>query len=103
MSNGTSDKKTENNKTEALEINFATFVLSLASSAQVHLGLVPNPATKKTEVALHLAKQTIDILEMIEKKTKGNLEENENKLLEQLLYELRMQYMEIKAGGKNAN
>jgi hypothetical protein len=66
----------------------------MASSAQVHLGLVPNPTTNKNEVSLHLAKQTIDMLTMLQDKTKGNLEDDENKLMEHLLYELRMQYME---------
>lgn len=75
-------------------INFPTFVLSLASSAQVHLGLVPDPATNKTNISLTHAKQTIGILEMLTDKTKGNLEDGESKLLEQVLFELRMQYVE---------
>lgn len=75
-------------------VNFATLILSLASSAQVHLGLIPDPATNKAKVSLPPAKQTIDILEMLQEKTKGNLEEYEAKLLEQILFELRMQYVE---------
>ena len=96
MSENSSDKKTEERgqTSELSQINFTTFVLSMASSAQVHLGLVPNPVSKKLEVALPLAKQTIDILEMLQVKNKGNLEEDEGKLFEQLLYELRMLYIE---------
>lgn len=96
MSENSSDKKTEETgeAREFPQINFTTFVLSMASSAQVHLGLVPNPTTKKPEVSLPLAKQTISILEMLQEKTKGNLEDDENKLFEQLLYELRMLYVE---------
>ena len=77
-------------------IDFATFVLSLATSAQVHLGAVPNPATGKQERDLNLAKQTIDILGLLEEKTKGNLDENERRLLEHLLFDLRMMYVEAK-------
>lgn len=75
-------------------VNFTTFVLSMASSAQVHLGLMPNPHTGKPEVSLPLAKHTIDILELMQKKTKGNLDATETQVLEQMLFELRMQYVE---------
>lgn len=77
-------------------INFATFVLSLAASAEMHLGLIPNPATNKTEVSLLHAKQTIEILEMLKEKTKGNLDDAEGNILDQLLFELRMQFVEKK-------
>lgn len=84
-----------NNKGASLhEIDFSTFVLSLATSAQVHLGLVANPASGKQGADLPLAKQTIDILGILQDKTKGNLEEEENRLLEHLLYDLRMIYVE---------
>ena len=79
-------------------INLATFILSLASSAQIHLGLIPNPVTNKNEVFLPMAKQTIDIIEMIQQKTKGNLTDEEAKLTEQVLYELRMIYVQKKTG-----
>ncbi len=76
------------------EIDFPTFILSLATSAQVHLGVIANPATGKQEVDLPLAKQTIDILGVMQDKTKGNLSEEEERLLEHLLYDLRMMYVE---------
>ena len=82
-------------KNEAFEINFSTFILSLASSVQISLGLIPHPATQKPEVNLVGAKQTIDILEMIRTKTKGNLDHNEEMLLNQVIYELQMMYVEV--------
>ena len=81
---------------EVRPIDFSTFVLSLASSAQVHLGLVDNPVSGKKEKDLTLATQTIDVLGILEEKTKGNLNEDEEKLLTQLLYELRMICVEAK-------
>jgi len=75
-------------------INFATFILSLTASAQIHLGLIPDPSTNENKVSLPIAKHTIDTLEMLQEKTKGNLEEHEIKLFDQVLFELRMQYIE---------
>ncbi len=81
-------------------IDFATFVLSLATSAQVHLGAIPNPATGKAERNPQLARQTIDILGVLQEKTRGNLSPEEARLLEQLLYDLRMMYVQV--GDANA-
>jgi hypothetical protein len=75
------------------EIDFASFVLSLATTALAHLGEVPDPATGEKTENLAAAKQMIDILSILEKKTKGNLEPDEDRLLESLLYELRMKYL----------
>ena len=72
------------------EVTFSTFVISLASSALVHLGEVPNPETGGTETSLPLAKHSIDVLEMLRAKTENGLEEQERQLLESILYELRM-------------
>lgn len=80
----------------AHEIDFPTFVLSLATSAQVHLGMIPNPATGKQDSDPILAKQTIDIIGILEEKTRGNLTEDEKKLLEHVLYDLRIQYLQHK-------
>jgi hypothetical protein len=76
-------------------MDFATFVLSLATSAQMHMGLLQNPATGKQERNLDMAKQTIDLIGMLQDKTKGNLSDQESKLIEQVLYELRMVYVEL--------
>lgn len=75
------------------DVNFSSFVLSLSTSALYHFGDFPNPASKKSEKNLAAAKQTIDILTMLSKKTVGNLDEKEKDLLDGLLYELRMRYV----------
>jgi hypothetical protein len=74
-------------------IDFNTFVLSLSASAAMHLGLAPNPMTGQAEVSLPLARQTIDLLTLLESKTEGNLTGEEERLLAQVLYDLRMQYV----------
>jgi len=78
------------------EINFSTFILSLNSSALVHLGIQTDPTTGSTSENFPLAKQTIDILAMLDEKTKGNLDEDEKRLLTHVLYELRMLYVKQK-------
>jgi hypothetical protein len=79
-------------------IDFSTLVLSLATSAMMHMGFVPDPETGTTpDKNLPLAHQSIDTLEMLQEKTRGNLEEEETKLLQSVLYELRMNY--VKARG----
>lgn len=75
------------------EINFATFVISLSTQAMLHFGDFSDPATKETKKNLPLAKQTIDILSMLQEKTKGNLHSEESHLLDNILYELRMRYI----------
>jgi hypothetical protein len=76
-------------------IDFPTFVLSVASAAMMGLGLAPRPDSGKTGVDLPMAKQNIDLLEMIEQKTKGNLTADEAKLLERVLYEVRTKFLEV--------
>ncbi len=76
-------------------IDFSTFVLSLSHSALMHLGEAPNPETGKTEQSPALARQTIDLIGMLEEKTRGNLTGDEERLLEQILYDLRMRYVEL--------
>ncbi len=77
-----------------LELDFSTFILSLTSSAFYHLGDAADPHTGGKTVNLPAVKQTIDMLIMLQKKTKGNLDMDEAKLLEQLIYELQMRYLE---------
>lgn len=76
------------------QIDFSTFILSLTSSAFYNLGDMPDPLTGKTETNLPAVQQTIDMLNMLREKTKGNLSEDESKLLEQMIYELQMKYVE---------
>ncbi len=80
------------------EVTLATFIFSLSSSALVHLGEIPEPETDKTNVDLDLAKQIIDTLGMLQEKTKGNLDPDEERLLKSVLYDLRMRY--VKKSGK---
>jgi hypothetical protein len=78
------------------EINFANFVLSLSTTAMFHFGDFQDPVSKKAEKNLAAAKQTIDILGMLQAKTAGNLDDNEKSLLDGLLFELRMRYVKEK-------
>jgi hypothetical protein len=75
------------------ELNFTSFLLSLSSSALMHLGETPDPETGKVEFRPHLAKHTIDILGMLHKKIDEGLDPDEKKLLCGLLYDLRMKYV----------
>ncbi len=86
-------KRNENSGFALPEINFSTFVMSLNAAVLVHLGLTPDPVTGESSTNLPLAKQTIDILSMLEKKTRGNLTDDENRLLTHILYELRVMYV----------
>ena len=80
-------------ETESFQIDFSTFIMSLTSSAFYHLGDMPDPSTGKKEVNLPAVQQTIDMLIMLREKTKGNLKEDEEKLVEQLIYELQVKYV----------
>ena len=86
---------------ELPRIDFSTFVLSLGASALLHLGLTPDPSQEggaKAAVDLPLARQAIDTLEMLEEKTRGNLDEEEAKLMQSVLYELRMHFVRVEKG-----
>jgi len=74
-------------------LNFVTFLLSLNNSVLIHLGELEEPVTGKKETNLPLARQTIDIIDMLKGKTKGNLSTEEEKLLDDVLYNLRMLYV----------
>jgi hypothetical protein len=76
------------------EVTLATFIFSLSSSALVHLGEIPGPETKDVVVDLPLAKQIIDTLGMLQEKTNGNLEPDEDNLLKSVLYDLRLRYVQ---------
>ena len=77
-------------------LNFATFIFSLNSSALVQLGMIEDPMTGEKSKNLPLAKQTIDILSMLEEKTRGNLDVDEAGMLKNILYDLRIQYVKEK-------
>jgi len=81
---------------ELPEINFPTFIISLNASALVNLGAIEDPASGTKVKNLSIARQTIDILSMLEEKTRGNLSEEEEKILKNILYDLRIIYVKEK-------
>ena len=78
------------------EINFATFIASLNASALLQLGAIEDPTTGTKNKNLPMAKQTIDILSMMQEKTAGNLTQEEENLLKNILYDLRLMYVKEK-------
>jgi hypothetical protein len=80
-------------ESHSFQIDFSTFVFSLTSSAFYNLGDMPDPMTGKTETNLPAVQQTIDMLNMLKEKTKGNLTDEEAKLMDQMIYELQMKYV----------
>jgi hypothetical protein len=83
------------------DLSFTTFVVSLASSAAIHFGDLPDPSTgQRADVNLEGAAQMIDILALLEEKTRGNLTLEEREVLEQVLYELRLRFVDASGGGK---
>ena len=79
------------------EVTFSTFILSLVSSALVNMGEAPDPGTGATSIDLVLAKHTIDMIAMIKEKTKGNLSDDEQAMIDSVLYDLRMRYVAKKS------
>ena len=78
-------------------LTFTSFVLSLASTAAIHFGDLPDPVSGEPgEVNLSGAVQMIEILSLLEQKTKGNLTAEERQILEQVLYELRLRFVEAR-------
>ena len=75
------------------EVTFTAFVMSLNTSALFHLGEISDPATGKKQQDLVLVKHTIDTLQLLEEKTKGNLTDEEQDLLRNALYDLKMRYV----------
>ncbi len=75
------------------EANFSFFISTLALQASIFLGQIPNPATNKKEKDLNQAKFIIDTLDILKDKTKNNLNNDENNLLENILYDLKMQFV----------
>ena len=78
-------------------VSFVAFVLSLASNAAVHFGDLPDPVTnERRQPELDAAAQLIEIIAMLEEKTRGNLSAEERQLIDQVLFELRMRFVEAK-------
>jgi len=75
------------------EVSFEAFILSLSTTAMVHLGIVPDPATQKASANLPAARQMIELIGMLQEKTKGNLSAPESQLIDAVLFDLRMNYV----------
>jgi hypothetical protein len=83
-----------------LDLDFSSFILSLATTVQVSLGAIPNPQTNLQAQNLPAAKQMIDIINMLKEKTKGNLSREEQGLIDSILYNLRIHYIRTLEGKK---
>lgn len=93
------DKKTEQAKDKTQrpplpEVNFNSLIFSLSSSALLHLGEISDPQSGGKKMDLPLAKHSIDIIAMLKNKTKGNLNEEEQKFLDNILTDLRLRYVQ---------
>lgn len=75
-------------------INFSTFIISLSTQALMLLGEIDDPQTGVAQKDVAVAKQTIDIIGMLDEKCRGNLDEHEERLMKEVLYNLRMRYVE---------
>jgi len=78
------------------EINFSSFIMSLATQALMHLGEMAAPEGIDVQVDMSAAKQAIDIISFLEEKTKGNLDDAEVRLLTEILHNLRVSYLKVK-------
>jgi hypothetical protein len=84
---------------EQVPISFGAYIISLASTAALYFGDIPDPHTgERHEADLGAAKQMIDLISLLQEKTKGNLTADEAKLVDDLLYELRMRYVQAQQG-----
>ena len=84
---------------EQSRISFGSFIISLASTAALHFGDIPDPQTgERHEPDLVAAGQMIDLISLLQEKTKGNLTPDEAKLVDDLLYELRMRFVQAQQG-----
>jgi hypothetical protein len=91
------------NQPEGSALSFVGFVLSLASTAAIHFGDMPDPVTgQRAEVNLDGAAQMIEILALLDQKTRGNLTAEERQILEQVLYELRLRFVEVSGAAQTS-
>ncbi len=85
----------EFNSDEIPPVSFRDFILGISQSVYIYLGIIPDPISGKTNKNLLLAKHTIDTIEMLKEKTKGNLTQDEENTINYLLTELKFKYLEI--------
>lgn len=89
------EKQSDRSAEASFPVHFSSFILSLATSALIHLGQEANPATGERSVELPAARQVIDLITLLEEKTKGNLTPEEENLLQQILFTLRLKFVEV--------
>jgi uncharacterized protein DUF1844 len=87
-------------KIHQLEASFVTLAMSIASSAAMSLGLAPDPHTNKTKINVELARFNIDLLDMLQTKTKGNLGKEEQDFMTQVLADLKLKFVEVSKNEK---
>ena len=88
-------KKDKQQETPLPEISFINLIFSLSTSVLIQLGEIQDPITQQLARNLPLAKQTIDLIGMLKEKTKGNLTSDEEKVLQNILYDLRIRYVKV--------
>jgi hypothetical protein len=89
------DDQTQKDQSGSMpQVDWSTFIISLSSSILTHLGEVPDPETGQTGINLELARHSINILELLEDKTTGNLTAEEERQLKDILFELRIKYVQ---------
>jgi len=94
VSEETSTEPREERADVPLEITLSTFLMSLSTQALMCLGDIPNPVTGKAEPDLAAARELVDIIGMLEEKTRGNVDPQEARLFEKILFDLRMRFVE---------
>ena len=87
------EKLSKTNQYPMPDVTFSTFIASLSSSGLVHLGEIAEPSTGQKQINVQMAKHTIDIIGLLQEKTKGNLTADEEKLIQHVLTDLRMRYV----------
>ncbi len=88
-------KKSENLGPDSVEASFSTLVLSIGSSAAMALGLSPNPTNGKIEKDIKLARFNIDLLSVLQDKTRSNLSEDEQKFIDFMVSDLQMRFIQV--------
>lgn len=96
------NQKTDNRSGE-LQMDFSAFILSLNASSLIHLGELPDPQARERSVNIPAARHTIEILEILKDKTAGNLEDEEQKLLDDILYTLRLKIVQLSSSRKSSD
>lgn len=94
------EQKTESANQPLPEVNFSSLIFSLSSSALLHLGEIDDPQSGGKHEDLPMAKHSIDIISMLKDKTKGNLDDEEQKFIDSILTDLRLRYVKSVKGKK---